>query len=209
VKYIYESIEKRRRRAMGQMLQVARDAVRLAADGPESFRRQLLAYLEESEFTEPVGALAQRSEPEEWFAVLARVEGIDGITKLLGACRRRLEDSPSHPGLLLLAGICRTTSPHPEQGPDDIRSGFLILRRHDPDPLRRLGVAVKVIEHIRRLAPSRLDAVLVALLEGDPSRLMARCCYEHAEDGGSAHDLATRHLCVGILEAMQPGGTAP
>jgi ATP-dependent DNA helicase RecQ len=205
VKYIYETVEKRRRRALGQMLQVARDAARGAADGPDVFRRQLLAYLEESEFTKPVGDLAQRIEPAEWFGVLARVEGADGITKLLGACRRRLEDSPSHPGLLLLAGICRTTSPYPEQGPDDIRSGFLILGRHFPEPARRLGIAEQVIEHLRRLAPSRLDSVLVAMLEGDPSRVMARCCYEHAGDGGQAHEWATRHLCAGVLEAMPQG----
>jgi len=207
VKYIYQTIEKRRRRALGQMLQVARDAVRLAADGADSFRRQLLAYLEESEFTKPIGTLAQHIEPGEWFAVLARVEGLDGITKLLGACRRRLEDSPSHPGLLLLAGICRTTSPYPEQGPDDIRSGFIILSRHYPEPAQRLAIAVQVIEQVRRLASSQLDLVLIAMLEGDSSRLMVRCCYEHAGDGGSAHELATRHVCAGILEALQRGGT--
>jgi hypothetical protein len=207
VKYIYETIEKRRRRALGQMLQVVRDAVRLAAQGPDSFRRQLLAYLEESEFTRPVAALARRIDPDEWFAVLARVEGLDGVTKLLGACRRRLEDSPSHPGLLLLAGVCRSTSPHPEQGPDDIRSAFLILSRHYPEPARRLGVAVKVVEYVRRLAPSRLDLVLVAMLEGDPSRIMARCCYEHAGEGGKAHEWATRHLSAGILGAMRQGGS--
>ncbi|HYT90185.1 MAG TPA: hypothetical protein VEL76_15865, partial [Gemmataceae bacterium] len=198
---------KRRRRAMGQMLQVARDAARRNGDGPAFFRRQLLAYLEESEFTKPVGELAQRLEPTEWFRVLGRVEGVDGITKLLGACRRRLEDSPSHPGLLLLAGICRTTSPNPEQGPDDIRSSFLILSRHYPEPAQRLGIGVQVIEHVRRLAPSQLDFVLVAMLEGDPSRIMARCCYEHAGHGGEAHEWATRHLCAGILQAMQPRGT--
>jgi RecQ family ATP-dependent DNA helicase len=209
VRYIYETIEKRRRRALAQMLQVARDAVRLATDGPDSFRRQLLAYLEESEFTQPVEALARRIEPADWFAVLKRVAGMDGIVKLLGACRRRLEDSPSHPGLLLLAGICRTTSPHPEQGPDDIRSGFLVLSRHYPEPARRVPVAVQVIEHIRRLAPSQLDGVLLTMLEGDPSRLMARCCYEHAVDGGDTQERALRHLSTGILEALQDRGTGP
>jgi RecQ family ATP-dependent DNA helicase len=208
VKYVYETIEKRRRRAMGQMLQVARDAVRQPANGEASFRQQLLAYLEESEFSKPVENLAGRIEPAEWFALLVRVEGMDGITKLLGACRRRLEDSPSHPGLLLLAGICRTTSLYPEQGPDDIRSSFLILGRHYPEPAQRLKIALQVIEHVRRLAPSRLDSVLVAILEGDSSRPMVRCCYEHAEDGGTAHEWATRYLCAGILTALKQGGTA-
>ncbi len=209
VQYIYANIERRRRRAMGQMLQVARDAARQGATGPAFFRQQLLAYLEESEFTRPVGELAQRLEPADWFGVLEQVEGLDGITKLLGACRRRLEDSPSHPGLLLLAGICRTTSPNPEQGPDDIRSSFLILSRNCPDPVSRQRIAAQVIGQARRLAPSRLDLILAAMLEGDSSRIMARCCFEHATDGSEVHEWATRHLCTGILQALQGRETSP
>src|SRR4051812_34977323 len=93
----------------------ARETSKLAGD--RKFREQLLAYPEESEFTKPVAALARRIEAAEWFEVLGRVQGVDGITKLLGACRRQLEESPSHPGLLLLAGLCRTASPDPQQGP--------------------------------------------------------------------------------------------
>ncbi len=209
VKYIYATVERRRRRAMGQMLQVARDAAQRGAEGPDLFRQQLLAYLEESEFTQPVAELTRRHDPADWFRVLSWIQGVDGITKLLGACRRQLEDSPGHPGLLLLAGICRTTSPNPEQGPDDIRSSFLILSRHYAEPERRQRIAVRVIESVRRLALSQLDLVLLAMLEGDSSRMMVRCCYEHADVGGQAHEWTIRHLCAGILQALQPGGTGP
>ena len=119
INFIYATVEKRRRRAMEQMLQAARDAVTF---GLENFRQQLLVYLEESEFTNPVAELTTRIDPGEWFDVLSRVTGLDGIMKLLGACHRQLEESPSHPGLLLLAGLCRTASPSPQEGSQDVHS---------------------------------------------------------------------------------------
>lgn len=207
IDYIYATVAKRRRRAIGQMLQTARDAARGGAPGSnERFREQLLAYLEESEFTQPVVALTGRIDPDDWFQVLAMVKGIDGITKLLGACRRQLEESPSHPGLLLLAGLCRTASPNPQQGPQDVRGGFIALRRHFPDPAGRLKVAEQLTRHALRLIPSRLDTVLAAMLEGDPSRLMARHCYAKAEGYGEASALALGCLAQGLIEALRGKG---
>jgi hypothetical protein len=95
VEYVYATVAKRRRRAVGQVLQAARDAARQPSAGEREarFRQQVLAYLEESEFTRPVAGLAQAVRPEEWFGLLGRLEGMDGVIKLLGACRRRLEEA--------------------------------------------------------------------------------------------------------------------
>ena len=49
IDYIYDQIEKRRRRATKQMLDTAREAATL---GPDEFRKQFLSYLEESSFTQ-------------------------------------------------------------------------------------------------------------------------------------------------------------
>ncbi len=200
VDYIYETIEKRRRRAIGQMLQTARDG---AALGTEKFREQLLAYLEESEFTKPIVELSSRIEPQEWFDVLSRVTGVDGITKLLGACRRQLEESPSHPGLLLLAGLCRTASQNPQQGPQDLRGGVIVLRRDCPDVQQRLWIAMQVAAHAERLIPSRLDVVLQAILEGDSSLDLARFCYARAGTDSDAHHLTALLLAHGLLEVIR------
>jgi hypothetical protein len=210
IDYIYSTIAKRRRRAIGQMLQAARDAARAGpSDGNERFREQLLAYLEESEFTKPVAALAARIDPSDWFQVLSRVQGGDGITKLLGACRRQLEEAPSHPGLLLLAGLCRTASPNPQQGPQDIRSGVIALRRAWPSAGARVEVAEQVTGQALRLVPSRVDAVLMAMLEGDSSRAMARFCYGKAGAFGKARELAVRYLAQGLLEVLRSKGERP
>jgi hypothetical protein len=211
IDYIYATIEKRRRRAIGQILQAARDAVRAGGRGAisERFREQLLAYLEESEFTKPVNVLATRVHPREWFELLAQVRGMDGITKLLGACRRKLEESPSHPGLLLLAGLCRTASPYPEQGPLDVRSSFIVLQRYFPDPLQRVKLAEKVVESVHRLARTQADVVLQAVLEADPSRPMARFCYENAGDGTPMHEAALGCLASGLVHELPKAWGAP
>jgi RecQ family ATP-dependent DNA helicase len=208
IEYIYATVEKRRRRAIGQMLQTARDAAQASSSPARNarFREQLLAYLEESEFSKPVETLAGRVHPQEWFDVLGQVQGMDGVTKLLGACRRRLEESPSHPGLLLLAGLCRTASPYPDQGPLDIRSSFIALQRHFPDKAHRVWVAERATESIRRLARSQVDVVLQAVLEGDPSLAMARFCYQHASEGAEAHEAALGRMVAGLIKTLRTAG---
>jgi ATP-dependent DNA helicase RecQ len=199
IDYVYETIEKRRRRAIGEMLETARNA---AAQGPDRFREELLRYLEESKFTKPVVELASRINPVEWFEVLSAVLGVDDVGKLLGACRRQLEESPSHPGLLLLAGVCRTASPNPRQGPQDLRGGFISLKRYYPKESDRLWVATRVVEHTRRLAPSRLSLALQAILQGDPSTSLARFCYAQADSDSEAQLLAVLTMAQGVAESL-------
>ncbi len=202
IDFIYAKIEKRRRRAIGEMLLTAREAATL---GPEQFRKQLLEYLEESEFTKPVLEIATQSQinPHDWFKVLSQVTGVDGISKLLGACRRQLEESPSHPGLLIMAGLCRIASPNPYQGFQDLRGGFIALKRYYSDPQQRLWVARKILEHARRLIPSKLDAVLAAILEGDPSYDLARFGYEQAGIDSEAQHKAIILLANEVLNTIQ------
>ena len=199
IDYIYATIEKRRRRAIGQMLQVARDA---AQGGSERFREQLLSYLEESEFTKPVIALSGRMNPDEWFELLYEVTGNDGITKMLGACRRQLEETPSHPGLLLLAGMCRTASANFQQGPQDVRAAFAVLRRTMTDERARLHVAKQLLTHAERLVPSRIELLVEAILQGDSSAGMIRHCYVAAQTDGQAHHTAIMLLARAILKTL-------
>lgn len=200
IDYIYATVEKRRRRALGQMLQVARDA---ADSGSRTLKRDLLAYLEESAFTQPVRDLTSHLEPTDWFGVLAKVEGQDGVSTLLGACRRQLEEFPSHPGLLILAGICRLVSPHPRSGAQDIRSGFMLLRELFPSAALRAAIAGELATHVTRLAPARLDAVLEAMVDGDPSRELARLCYRLANYDSDVEQRAIEQLASGLLEVIR------
>jgi hypothetical protein len=140
--------------------------------------------------------------PDEWFDLLEQVTGNDGITKMLGACRRQLEENPSHPGLLLLAGICRTASVRFQQGPQDVRSAFAVLKRTIPDEQARLAIAKNVTAHAERLMPSRLDLLVDAILQGDSSPVMARHCYMTAQIDGQTHHTAVMLLARAILSSL-------
>jgi len=196
IDYIYDQIEKRRRRATKQMLDTAREAASL---GPAEFRRQLLAYLEESKFTKPVAEFATRIRPVEWFEVLARAEGADDIPLLLGACRRTLEEFPSHPGLLMLAGLTRMATSTPPAGASDIRSGFSALKPYYPDVKNRIWVADKLAEQTRRMVPSCVDSVWEMALAADPVIEMARFAYTRVGEYSQAHLSAVLVIAEGVL----------
>ena len=129
IDFVYEEIERKRRRAIQTMAEVAR-----TCHTNETIREALLSYLEKSPFTEPLLQLAERIEPQEWWNVLdinneldqRLLREVDGARQLLGGCRRTLESFPSHPGLYLLSGFARLLLPNQEveQALSDIRSGF-------------------------------------------------------------------------------------
>lgn len=202
IDFIYETVEKRRRRAIAEMLETARRAADL---GPEQFRRDLLAYLEESEFTAPVNNLIMRVEPEEWVKVLGDVKGADGIVKLAGACRRALTEFPSHPGLLILRGLCRFGSPETLGESHELRNGFIELMKHEQSAETRSDLAERLLDEAHRLFPSRIDEVICGILVGDPSREMTRALYSHVESGGLGHHLATRAILSHTVSLMTAG----
>jgi len=200
IDFVYETIAKRRRRVIGQMLQTARDA---AENGPDVFRQQLLDYLEESEYTAPVVEFSKRDDPDLWFEVLSKVNGLDGLSKLLGACRRQLEESPEHPGLLLLAGLCRLASPSTHQAEQDIRNGFLALKKNYPEKDERLQIVKKYISETERLCPTKIDVVFKSLLDADSSPEMVHYTYSKAEAWGELHQIALIHVMNEILDSIR------
>jgi superfamily II DNA helicase RecQ len=200
VEFVYDRIERRRRRAMWEMLQAARDATRL---GIQKFREQLNNYMAESEFTQPVKELTKRILPVEWFDLLRKAEGVDGLVKLFGACRRQLEEFPEHPGLLLLTGFCRLH--YGDEGLRDIGDAFLILRRDYPK-VNCYEVAQRLIAVTKERFPTKLDKAVEAILNSDSSREMARLCYAEAPPYGSAYTKALFILVSGVLKILGKDG---
>lgn len=104
VEYVYESIERKRRQASRQMLELARKG----ATDPEGFRRDLMLYLQASErFTHNLEDLAQSPRPHDWKLLVTQTIGHDEIRELHGACQRVLESFPTHPGLLAISAVTR------------------------------------------------------------------------------------------------------
>jgi len=195
IEFVYDHIERRRRRAMWEMLQAARDS--------KKFREQLMAYMEESEFTQPVKELTKRILPSEWFDLIDKAEGVDGIVKLFGACRRQLEEFPEHPGLLLLTGFCRLH--YGDEGLRDIIGAFIVLRENYPS-IDHYDVTQNLVSRVKTRFPGKLDKVIEAILDGDRSREIARLCYAEASPYSHAYSKALFALVEGILNILQKGG---
>lgn len=200
VEFVYDRIEQRRRRAMWEMLQAARDAVDL---GDQKFREQLNTYMAESEFTQPVRELTKRVSPSEWFALIKKAEGVDGLVKLFGACRRQLEEYPEHPGLLLLTGFCRLH--YGEEGLRDIGNAFFILKRDYPK-INSLEVIRYLIAVTKERFPTKLDKVLELLLDTNPSKEIVRLCYVESPPYGSAYAKALFMLANDIIKILKKEG---
>ncbi len=206
IEYFYETIEKRRRRAILHMLQAARDGVE---QGPAAFREALLTYLEASKFTGTVKRLARSDDHRLWLAELDRVQGMDDLTQLLGACRRQLEEYPSHPGLLILAGFCRAASTTPEEGFKDIAEGFRNLNRRQAASKIRDEIANAVVNHTRRLMPSREPDVSRAIRAGAAPVASSGLCDPEPFDTYEEQQLMREFEWIEELCAAAPGLRIP
>jgi ATP-dependent DNA helicase RecQ len=103
VGFVYEQVERKRRQASRQMLELAR----VGAKDPVRFREMLIHYLQVSEkFTKDLEDLAQHGS-RTWDDLLESVESRDDLAELHGACQRVLESYPTHPGLLAISATTR------------------------------------------------------------------------------------------------------
>jgi ATP-dependent DNA helicase RecQ len=104
VAYVYEQIERKRREASRQMLELARKAV----TDQQGFRQALMLYLQVSEkFTQDLEELAKDGQFLSWKDFLGRVDTPDEILELHGACQRVIESYPTHSGLRAISAVTR------------------------------------------------------------------------------------------------------
>jgi len=102
VKFVYETIERQKRRMMREMLIAAYDS-----KNGEDFRKRIIDYLETTEYTEDIKTML-----ENVHAIRAICEKIitdvlrpKDAHRLRGQVARYLESYPDHPGLLILRSL--------------------------------------------------------------------------------------------------------
>jgi len=102
IAFTYDVIERARRRALQEAVQVARTAATDAA-----IRARLLDYLQEGIGTEQFEQLLRENvvRLEAWFAFIDKIQTAVDAGELRGLAIRALESYPDHPGLLLLRGV--------------------------------------------------------------------------------------------------------
>ena len=106
IEFVYDHVEKSRRRAIYEMLEAARDAAS-SRNSDETLRARVLRHLEWSEFDAPLDAMVNspRGGLDCVGDVLEQVEGPTDADALRGAVARRLQSVPDQPGLLIMRGI--------------------------------------------------------------------------------------------------------
>lgn len=203
IDFIYDNIESRRRRALLEMLRVARQAV---AFGPEKFRKELNSYMADSPFTQDVLGLAGRENHREWFELLAKAEGVDGLEKLHSACRRAVGEYPFHPGVLLLYGFSKLHEG--DEGLDDITNAFIQLQKYHHLEKEKINIVEETIKYAKKRYPSKIEKILHAILDGDDSLEVARVVFREADEYGTAYERALIILAKHILKRLGGWGDA-
>jgi ATP-dependent DNA helicase RecQ len=109
--FVYKEIADRRRQAVHTMAELCR-----FYKNPEEFRAQILAYLEESEFSVELGKWRGRSLKEIGLAkisdLLAKAGTVDALRRLVGSTRRFLDEEPANLPVRVLSIASRCRNQH-------------------------------------------------------------------------------------------------
>jgi len=196
LEFVYEEIEKKRRRAILHMAEVADTS----SDG-ESFRTQLLDYLEKSEFTEQLEDIAKRTEPMEWVKIATQVKDIDSSMHLRSGCQRALESYPDHPGLLLLSAYSKFMIPkHPTNiAISEFQEAIRLLAR-PPEKEDTRKAIVRFLEMVKQKRPFLINDLCHIVLKALPQRAMARIILKYADPASEGGMLALKILLESTLE---------
>lgn len=102
VEFTYDEIERSRRRAIMEAIQLARHA-----SSDSEIRRRLLDYLQEGLGSERIEQLLASEEVKlsTWWELVDKVQTEMDAGELRGLCIRALESDPDHPGLLLTRAL--------------------------------------------------------------------------------------------------------
>ncbi len=133
VQYLYEKIEKKRRRATRAMLEIARTGT----TDPLKARRNLVLHLQASEkFSEQLLQMAREDLFGRTFnAITSEATSPAEWDELRGATGNQLTSNPDHPGLLMLSAISRR-NPTPfdlDRSKEDFLAAINLLTKLDSD----------------------------------------------------------------------------
>ncbi|MBU4502994.1 MAG: RecQ family ATP-dependent DNA helicase, partial [Nanoarchaeota archaeon] len=175
IHFVYDEIEKKRRRAIQEMA----DAARNFSDDKQ-FRGRVVNYFD-SKYAEKLEHIARTINSEDWWTLLKEVTDYDDIQHLVGGCSRTLESYPDHPGLLLLSCYARlssTGSGH-ELALDDFARSVREIQTNIPQPGKQEQILLEYLSIMRH--NSELDHVnklLVILLKQRRYRDIAKFALE-------------------------------
>lgn len=196
--FVYEEIEKKRRRAIMQIAEVANTCT-----DDVTFRGALLDYLEKSKFTQSLIEISARIIPGEWVELASKVDDIDSSRQLLGGCRRALESYPDHPGLQLLSAFARIMIPGvPDQTiNEEFQSALKLVRRiNHPDLPNALA---RILMEIGKRRPSLVNHLSMMMLEQFRNREIARTTLMFVDQSSQSGALALQILLTLLIPKIR------
>ena len=179
VDFIYDAVVRKRKEAIRNMVQICREY-----EDSDSFRASILAYLEESPFTERLNNWRRKSFDQVGFTrireVLADLENrkeedeLGTMRGLIGTARRMLEADPENVALRYLSVCARAVSPWETERSvlGEMATLFVWARIEGLDMDRvRLGLLKDIVD--RR--PDIAGSVAHAMVTGEDGLDFARC----------------------------------
>jgi ATP-dependent DNA helicase RecQ len=189
--FVYSEIEQRRRQAMENMRQMLREAT----DGADLARRinEMLSF---TALTRTVFDVLQEDDHRSWARISDEITAADSAERVYYQCRRALEDSPDHPGLLLLLGLAQEAMDggKREQVVQIIKDG-LGASRKGFSKADRQQIASWVMRETVRIAPSASTDILARVVREESDSTLPAAILQGMEHGAIAADPILERTC--------------
>ena len=172
VDFIYEEVVEKRKEAIRTMAELCR-----GFQNSEDFRKGILAYLQDSEFSEQLNEWRSRSFEQVGLAdvreVLERPATPDQLRQLIGTTRRVLEADPGNAALRYLSVCARARTDWESDASVLNEASALIARLPDGAADPEL-VQMELLHDVERWRPSLVRRVAAAMLSGSGGLALAR-----------------------------------
>ena len=210
IEFVYDTIERSRRRSLREMWLAARES---GSDPDGEFRQRILDYLTQGDVTPVLEGLVDRAEFSygDWVPELQQVVTIDEARELRGSSARLLASYPDHPGLLIARGLSEARDP--EGNLNELVSN---VESSIDSAQRRYGVKADEVEKMaewltdfcRSESGPALTAATIALERSGAAPMLVRRLLEHAlEEGESEPGLKVMALTAALQKTAEGLGS--
>ena len=186
LEFVYDVIERSRRRALREMWLAAREC----RDSPDTdFRQRILDYLTQGDLTPLLEKLMEHRHfsYSEWFTELANVDRSEAA-ELRGSSSRLLSSNPDHPGLLLTRGFSEallTNGDLAEFISNIARSLTSARERYGASSDEVVNAVAQVADICKKHSLGALTALALALERVDPASTARGQLVNRSLTGGS------------------------
>ena len=200
VDFIYDEIVAKRKEAIRTMAQLCREY-----QDSDSFRSEILAYLQESEFSALLNGwrgrpLEQIGLPEVR-GVLDSLDAPDSLRKLIGTTRRMLEADPSNVALRYLS-VCARASSHWESDGSVLEETRALLARLPAGASDSDAVQMELLHDLEQRRPPLVGRIAAEMMSADGGDALARRLLSSSEQlAGVVHLAALGALAANAVRA--------